>query len=155
MNRAWFEWEQHAPLLRAAEGVDDGYVSAIFTTQPGMWHTLVRCAAGDREEAVSDGKEEGPVPDEAHALVLEFTDSLTLEVSVSEELFGRVREKFGERAIVEISAVVGAYNCVSRFLVALDVGERLGEQGMRKAVEVAGGVDASLRPAARTYAKGS
>jgi len=79
-----------------------------------------------------------------------------LEVSVPPELFERVREKFGEREIVEMSATVGAYNCVSRFLVALDVGERLDEQGMKKAVEFVGGVDLSkLQPAPRTYAKTS
>ena len=35
---------------------------------------------------------------------------------------------FGERGVVEITATVAAYNCVSRFLVALDVGERNGEE---------------------------
>jgi len=155
LNRAWFEWEQHAPILLAAQGATPAYLSAIFTTSPGLWHTLVNCNPDDRDNALSDGSETGPVPDEAHALVLEFTDSLTLEVSVSPGLFERVREKFGEREIVEISATVGAYNCVSRFLVALDVGERLGEQGMKKAVEFVGGMDKDLRPAPRTYANGS
>jgi hypothetical protein len=29
----------------------------------------------------------------------------------------------GDREVVELTATVAAYNCVSRFLVALDVGE--------------------------------
>jgi len=32
-----------------------------------------------------------------------------------------------EREMVEVTATVAAYNCVSRFLVALEVGERVWE----------------------------
>jgi len=51
---------------------------------------------------------------------------MTLDVAVPETLFARLRAAVGEREVVEITAAVAAYNCVSRFLVALDVGERNG-----------------------------
>lgn len=57
-----------------------------------------------------------------------YADAMTREVRVRGEVFGRVRALFGERGVVEITATVAAYNCVSRFLVALDVGERNGEE---------------------------
>lgn len=64
---------------------------------------------------------------EKHLAVLEYTDVMTLDVSVPDEIFQRLRASFTEREVVEITATVGAYNCVSRFLVALDVGEKNGD----------------------------
>jgi len=67
-------------------------------------------------------------------------------------LFARVKGVFDDRAIAELSATIGAYNCVSRFLVALDVGERLGDEGLAKALELVGGIELGTKPAPRTYA---
>jgi alkylhydroperoxidase family enzyme len=65
--------------------------------------------------------------------VLQFTDYSTLRVEVPDAVFERVRKAgFEEREIVELVATVGGYNCVSRFLVALDVNERNGRDGMRE-----------------------
>jgi alkylhydroperoxidase family enzyme len=49
---------------------------------------------------------------------------MTRTVTVPEEVFRELRACFDEREVVEITATVAAYNCVSRFLVALDVGEK-------------------------------
>ena len=60
-----------------------------------------------------------------------YTDAMTRDVKVGEEIFERLKIWFGEIEIVEITATVAAYNCVSRFLVTLDVGEineNLGEK---------------------------
>ncbi len=48
---------------------------------------------------------------------------MTIGVKVDAEIFANVRSVFAEQEVVEITATVAAYNCVSRFLVALDVGE--------------------------------
>ena len=55
--------------------------------------------------------------------MLEVTDASTLGVVVPQGKFDKLKEFFSEREIVEIVATVAAYNCVSRFLVSLDVGE--------------------------------
>lgn len=60
---------------------------------------------------------------------------MTLACEVPQEVFEKLRAVFSEREVVEITATVGAYNCVSRFLVALDVNERNGEEGMRGALK--------------------
>lgn len=52
---------------------------------------------------------------------------MTRDVRVSDALFSRVRAHFDDRQVVELTTVIAAYNCVSRFLVALDVGERNGD----------------------------
>lgn len=49
-----------------------------------------------------------------------LADEMTRSVQVSDETFAKVREAWGERETVELVATVACYNCVSRFLVALD-----------------------------------
>jgi len=58
--------------------------------------------------------------------VITYTDAMTEEVAVKQEAFDELKKHFSQQEIVEITATVGAYNCVSRFLVALDVGEKNG-----------------------------
>lgn len=54
---------------------------------------------------------------------------MTLSVSVPDEVFAKLKANFSEKEVVEITATIAAYNCVSRFLVALDVSERNAQQG--------------------------
>ncbi len=72
------------------------------------------------------------VLDEQHAALLSYTDAMTLDVQVKEDVFARLKECFNETEIVEITATIAAYNCVSRFLVALDVGERNAQTGPKE-----------------------
>lgn len=58
--------------------------------------------------------------------MLRYADAMTREIAVSDELFGEVRRWFDEKEVVELTATVACYNMVSRFLVALDVGEQNG-----------------------------
>lgn len=62
--------------------------------------------------------------DEREWAVLRYADAMTRDVSVDQRVFDEVRGLFSEREVVEITATVAAYNTVSRFLVALDVGEQ-------------------------------
>ncbi len=61
--------------------------------------------------------------DEKQRAVLTYCDAMTIGVKVSDEIFAGLRRVFAEKEVVEITATIAAYNCVSRFLVALDVGE--------------------------------
>jgi alkylhydroperoxidase family enzyme len=65
--------------------------------------------------------------DEKHGAIMAYTDAMTLDITVPEAVFRTLRESFKEKEVVEITATIAAYNCVSRFLVALDVGEKNGE----------------------------
>ena len=64
--------------------------------------------------------------------MLAYTDAMTLDVRVPDEVFAALKDLFSEREVVEITATVAAYNCVSRFLVALDVGERNAQTGPKE-----------------------
>lgn len=57
---------------------------------------------------------------------------MTIGVSVPDEVFAELKKHFSEQEVVEITATVAAYNCVSRFLVALDVGERNAQTGPKE-----------------------
>jgi alkylhydroperoxidase family enzyme len=68
-----------------------------------------------------DGNMEGLKEDE-EAVIL-YTDQMTIGVEVEDGVAERLKGCLSEKQVVELTATVAAYNAVSRFLVALDVGE--------------------------------
>ncbi|KAG8168973.1 hypothetical protein KVR01_001722 [Diaporthe batatas] len=109
VNRAWYEWMHHAPLASAA-GVSDEAME------------LVKTRAG----ALGDPAAPEAGMSERQWAVLCVADEMTRNVEVAEATFEVARSLFSEREVVEIVSTVACYNCVSRFLVALDVGEKNG-----------------------------
>ncbi|OBT82493.1 hypothetical protein VE02_08169 [Pseudogymnoascus sp. 03VT05] len=102
INKAWFEWTHHAPLLEAAEGFTPEKLAVIGQLNP----------AG-----------QGPLSDRQWA-VLRYSDAMTKDVLIPDDIFKDLqRAGFNEKEIVEITLTCATYNMVSRFLVALDVGE--------------------------------
>jgi len=86
-------------------------------------HVPFALEAGMAQSAI-DALRSGRVPDgldAADLAVIAYADSMTREIRVPDEVFARVREHFVEREVVELTATVAAYNCVSRFLEALRV----------------------------------
>ena len=53
--------------------------------------------------------------------MLAYTDSMTREIHVPDAVFEALRGHFSTREIVELTATIGGYNLVSRFLEALAV----------------------------------
>ena len=53
--------------------------------------------------------------------VLDYTDTMTIDVKVPDAVFAAVREHFDESGMIELTATIASYNMVSRFLVALGV----------------------------------
>lgn len=114
LNGAWYEWHHHAPLLR-----NDGQLS-----EEGL-RTVLEAAplpAGAAKARSGRG-----LTTQQWA-VLDYTDQMTKLVQVDDAVAKRLREVFEDRQVVEVTAVVAAYACVSRFLVALDVGEGNGKK---------------------------
>ncbi|KAH0442766.1 4-carboxymuconolactone decarboxylase family protein [Colletotrichum kahawae] len=105
VNKAWYEWGHHAPLAVKAGVPADG-MDAIKTEAP--------LELSARPEVLT----------EKQWAVLVYADEMTRNVRVKDETFAVLKGLFNEREVVEITTTVACYNCVSRFLVALDVGER-------------------------------
>ena len=53
--------------------------------------------------------------------VLDYTDTMTIDVKVPDKVFAAVRGHFDESGMIELTATIASYNMVSRFLVALGV----------------------------------
>jgi alkylhydroperoxidase family enzyme len=64
----------------------------------------------------------GPALDARERAVMALADAMTREVQVSDALFEPLRTRFDARALTELVALVAAYNMVSRFLEAMNVG---------------------------------
>lgn len=128
LNKAWYEWESHSPILRSAQGKSCLFP---FISHASMSHTTAEITDAHVTAVLKSPPRkvtDGVVPEEL-AAVLAYTDAMTLDVSVPDEVFAKLKEQFSNKEVVEITATISAYNCVSRFLVALDVGERNAQLG--------------------------
>ncbi len=96
INGADYEFEAHVPFAREA-GLTDAQIGAL--------------KAGNEPTGLTD----------TDYAVLAYTDAMTHDVRVPEHVFARLRPLVDERELVELTATIGAYNLVSRFLEALEV----------------------------------
>ncbi|WDK20250.1 carboxymuconolactone decarboxylase [Colletotrichum graminicola] len=106
INQAWYEWGHHAPLAVAA-GVSADAMDAVKAEAPLELANRPALHLSEKQW-----------------VVLVYADEMTRNVRVKDETFEKLKSLFSEREVVEITTTVACYNCVSRFLVALDVGER-------------------------------
>lgn len=113
LNKAWYEWDSHKPILEKS-----GVLSA-----EAIQHLKDRPRPNEDVASRQELKTMGVGLDENHLAVLEYTDAMTIGCIVPDSLFQRIRGFFSDQEVVEITSTIAAYNCVSRFLVALDVGE--------------------------------
>ncbi|SCX37831.1 alkylhydroperoxidase AhpD family core domain-containing protein [Klenkia marina] len=102
LNNAAFEWVAHKDAARRA-GITDAQIDALYDQDPRAHF------------------------DYRQNLVLELTDTATMEIEIPDLLFQQVRAEFSEREIVELMVTIGGYAMVSRFLVALRVPPPEGE----------------------------
>ena len=99
LNRATYEFDAHVPHALKA-GVPQQAIDAtrdLSGTACGVWTPPQR-------------------------LAIEATDALTRELEVPNALFQRIAQQFSEQEQVELFAAIGAYNMVSRFLNAFQIG---------------------------------
>jgi alkylhydroperoxidase family enzyme len=96
LNGAPYEAEQHAPIA-LREGVSQAKLDAL-----GDW-------------------ERSDLFDARERAVLAYTDAMTKQIQVPQDVFAAVRAAFDDKVLIELTATIGAYNMVSRFLEALQV----------------------------------
>lgn len=112
LNKAVHEWNSHGALA-LQNGISK---QGLETTRDAA---LIKRGDSLRRES------EGGLTVEQW-VVLAYTDQMTVGVEVDEGVTERLKGFLNDRQVVELTATVAAYNCVSRFLVALDVGENNG-----------------------------
>lgn len=96
LNDADYEFNVHAPFA-LREGIAQAAIDAL------------------RAKRVPEGF------GGADRAVLAYADSMTRSIHVPDDVFAQVHEHFAERHVVELTATIAAYNCVSRFLEALRI----------------------------------
>ena len=96
LTRAAYEWHHHEPIARR-EGLSAEQLEALPD-----WRG--KSCFDDREQAV-----------------LAYAEAVTRDIEVDDATFSAVRERFTPREIVELTATIGFYNLVARFLVALKI----------------------------------
>lgn len=96
LNGADYEFNQHAPVA-LKEGMSQAQLDAL--------------RRGDRRPF-----------DATELAILDYTDAMTRMIRVPDAIFAAVKERLPARDLVELTATIGAYNLVSRFLVALEIG---------------------------------
>lgn len=96
LNRAPYEADQHAPIA-LQEGITQAQLDALENWQDSDLFNA-------QEQAI-----------------LAYTDAMTLQVQVPDAVFDALRQHFNQQETVEITATIGAYNMVSRFLEALQI----------------------------------
>lgn len=99
LNRAPYEFDAHVPHALAA-GAPQGAVDAVRSVPLAPTAPLSA----------------------AQRVALRLTDSMTRDIEVPDTLFAEVREHFDAQAQIDLTVTIAAYNMVSRFLVALQVG---------------------------------
>jgi 4-carboxymuconolactone decarboxylase len=97
LNGAEYEWQAHADAAATA-GLSPAQTGAL------------------RQADAKDGGF-----DDLQRAVLDLTDTMTNEIKVPAELFARLSLTFDNRQLLELVAMVAAYNMVTRFVVALDI----------------------------------
>ena len=117
LNSAVHEWNSHGPLALKG-GITTQGLETAFTAE------VVK--KGDK---LRDGDEGGLTKDQW--VIIAYTDQMTRGVEVDAGVTEALKGFLSETQVVELTAVIAGYNCVSRFLVALDVGES-NDKAMKK-----------------------
>ena len=97
VNRVAYVLAQHVPAYALQEGL-----------------TLEQC------DALADWSS-SPLFDARQRAVLAYTDSMTREIQVPEDVFDDLRPHFTEQQIVELTVLIGTYNMHTRVLQALEI----------------------------------
>jgi AhpD family alkylhydroperoxidase len=126
---AWFEYNN---TVRFKTGIGDRARElvimrvAALTGCDYVWkvhETKYAAPAGitPREiEALRDWRKSG-VYGEKESALLEYVDAMTQDVAVTDAVFDTMRKHYGEREILELTVLTGAYNMQARLLRALDI----------------------------------
>jgi AhpD family alkylhydroperoxidase len=96
LNGADYEYQAHLPFA-LKEGVTGEQIAALKAWQLS------------------------PLFDAPERAVLAYTDTMTKQIQVPDELFAEVQQHFDAQDLVELTATIAGYNLVSRFLEAMQV----------------------------------
>ena len=104
LTGAAYEYHHHAPDFLAAGG-----------TQAELDALAVICTSNPTQA------QSNPALGAIESIVVQYAAQMTLNVTVSDDVFAALRTHFDTTEIVELTSAIATYNMVARFLVALGV----------------------------------
>ena len=129
LANAWFELNQavrygtevngqsrELSVIRVAILNDVEYVQRAH----GPAYALKEGLTPDQVEALADWQDSKLFNAQQRAL-LAYTDAMTRDIEVPDDVFNDARNYFSERQMVELTMLIGAYNMLTRFIKALKV----------------------------------
>jgi alkylhydroperoxidase family enzyme len=125
-------WFEHVSAVRWQTGLDGltrelaiiriGHITGVqyvlaqhvptYALQEGL--TLEQC------DALADWQS-SPLFDDRQRAILAYTDAMTRDIHVPDDVFDSLRPHFDEQQIVELTVLIGTYNMHTRVLQALDI----------------------------------
>jgi len=97
LNRSRYVFNQHVPQLTAPDGLSDAECAALAD-----WRSAASFSSRERA-------------------ALAYTDAMTRDIMVPDDVFEALRPHFDERQIVELSVLVGLYSMHTRVFTALGI----------------------------------
>jgi 4-carboxymuconolactone decarboxylase len=97
LNRTAYVFKQHVPQLSVPEGLSDAESAALAD-----WRNAPSFNARERA-------------------ALAYTDAMTRDIVVPDDVFDALKPHFNERQIVELSVLIGLYNMHTRVFTALGI----------------------------------
>ena len=86
----------------------------------GPSYALKEGLTPEQVSAITDWQSSNLFNDKQRAL-LAYTDAMTQQIEVADDLFGEIRNHFSERQTVELTMLIGTYNMFTRVLQALKI----------------------------------
>ena len=97
LNNVEYVKRAHGPSYALKEGLTPEQVAAIADWQPSKLFNQKQRA------------------------LLAYTDAMTRQIEVADDLFAEIRKHFSERQTVELTMLIGTYNMFTRVLQALKI----------------------------------
>jgi len=97
LNKTDYVSKQHVPLLAVPEGLSEAESAELAD-----WQSSNSFSARERA-------------------ALAYTDAMTRDVAVADDVFDALRPHFSEREIVDLSVLIGIYNMHTRVFTALKI----------------------------------
>lgn len=107
-------WRELAIMqVAAVNGADYEYRAHVpFALKSGLTQAQLDSLPSWKESDLFDAKD---------GAVLAYTDAMTRNVQVPDEVFAPLKSFLDDRELVELTATIAGYNLVSRFLEALEI----------------------------------
>jgi alkylhydroperoxidase family enzyme len=121
LTKTLFEWEIHSALLVAELRAGGKLEPDIDAFMHAVLDATTACVAAPASGST--------VFSALEAAVVQFADFSTLKVNVPDEVFAELKRVaatvgWNDAKIVEVVGTVATFNCVTRFCVALEVGDQ-------------------------------